>query len=422
MARWALVLVLVLLAPSAALAREPVISYVDENGVFRLYDEQTEAEVEPPPPVPVANAATFRYGMSLDGRYIAFLDGAKKIHLLDRATNAERPLPGIDIHTNPQNLTVSNTGLIAFDENVNGGAVVYDSAAKSFTDTGLPDPNGHRQTRLSGDGRFLATTCMAQCEVDTGGNTEAFVQNLTTKTDTAFPFDNTRDEEHTCINGDGSFLAFDKARSTTNAKKDIFLFDRGQSPPAALALSSAVNDAAEDEAYCVLDSSADHLGFMNDFVTFQVFEQSTDKFLILPPDKEFDRFSLFSDPYTPPPPPPGPCCGPPPDVTKPVAQRFRMTQRRFRPRRGATKFRFTLSEPADVRIRLKRRGRGVGALPRRRLGAGKNAITFNGRLKGRALRAGRYVAVLTATDAAGNVSRARSIRFTILRAGGDGRD
>ncbi len=422
MPRCALALALLLLTAPAAYAREPVISYIDENGEFRLYDEQTEAEVDPPPQVPVANPTTFRYGMSLDGRYIAFLDGAKKIHLLDRATNAERPLPGIDIHTNPQNLTVSNTGLIAFDENVNGGAVVYDSAAKSFTETGLPDPNGHRQTRLSGDGRFLATTCMAQCEMDTGGNTEAFVQNLTTTTDTAFPFDNTRDEEHTCINGDGSFLGFDKARSTTNAKKDIFLFDRSESPPAALALSSAVNDAAEDEVYCVLDSSADHLGFMNDFVTFQVFEQSTDKFLILPPDKEFDRFSLFSEPYTPPPPEPPPvCCGPPPDVTKPVTGRFKMTRKRFRPRRGATRFRFRLSETADVRIVVKRRGRRVGTLRRGDRPAGTNAIAFSGRFRGRALKPGRYVAVLTATDAAGNRSRPRSIRFTVLRAAGDRR-
>jgi hypothetical protein len=41
-----------LLAPAAAIAREPVISHVDENGVFRLYDEEVEAEVNPPPPVP----------------------------------------------------------------------------------------------------------------------------------------------------------------------------------------------------------------------------------------------------------------------------------------------------------------------------------------------------------------------------------
>jgi len=50
--RWALTLAVLLLVPSAALAREPVISYVDETGTFRLFDEETEAELNPPPAVP----------------------------------------------------------------------------------------------------------------------------------------------------------------------------------------------------------------------------------------------------------------------------------------------------------------------------------------------------------------------------------
>jgi hypothetical protein len=426
MTRWLLVSLALLLAlPAVALAaREPVISYVDETGTFRLYDEQTEAEVEPPPPVPVANAATFQYGMSLDGRYIAFTDVDKKIHLLDRATNTQLPLPGIDVYANPQNLSVSNTGLIAFDNNVNGPAVVYNSATGAFLDVGLAADNGHRQTRLSGDGRFLATTCATQCIVEPVSGVEAYVQDLTSKTDTAFPFDGTRDEEHTCINGDGSFVGFDKDRSGAVMQNDIFLYDRSQS--AFVALSSGLNDAAEDEVYCVLDSSADHIGLMNDFATFQVFEQSTDKFLMLPPDKEFDRYSLFSEPYSPPPPPPPPppCCTPPQDVTKPEVNRLRMTHRRFRPHRGATRFRFRLSEAADVRIVVRRRrlhGGRMGTIRRNDLPAGANAIPFSGRLEGHPLRPKRYVAVLTATDAAGNRSVARSIRFTVLRAGGDRR-
>ena len=98
-----------------------------------------------------------------------------------------------------------------------------------------------------------------------------------------------------------------------------------------------------------------------------------------------------------------------------------MTKKRFRPRRAATRFRFSLSEAADVRIVVKRRGRRVGTLRRSDLPAGANSIAFSGRFRGRALRPGRHVAVITATDAAGNVSRARSIRFTILRAAGDRR-
>lgn len=59
---------LVLAAPAAALAREPVISYVDGAGVFRLYDEETESDVSPPPPVPVFDTAQFRYGMSMNAK------------------------------------------------------------------------------------------------------------------------------------------------------------------------------------------------------------------------------------------------------------------------------------------------------------------------------------------------------------------
>jgi hypothetical protein len=424
MTRWVLAsLALLLAAPAAAAAREPVISYVDENGVFRLFDEQTETEVEPPPPVPVANAATFRYGMSLDGRYIAFTDADKKIHLLDRATNTQRPLPGVDVYTNPGSLTVSNTGLIAFDDNGNGPARVYDSATGQFIDSGLAADNGHRQTRLSGDGRFLATTCVDGCVATTSDGADTFVQDLTTKTDTAFTFDAMRDEEHPCISGDGTFVGFDKDRNAMVMQNDIFLYDRSQT--AFVALNSEVNDAGEDELFCVLDSSADHIGLTNQngTVSFQVFEQSTAKFLVLPTDKEFDNRSLLSDPYLPPPPPDGgpTTQPPPPDVTRPVARRFRMTKRRFRPRRGATKFRFGLSEAADVRIRVNRRGRRLGVLRRDDRPAGPNAISFSGKFKRRALRPGRYVAVLTATDAAGNRSIARSIRFTVLRAGGDRR-
>jgi hypothetical protein len=417
MTRPALALVLLLLVPSAAAAREPIISYVDETGTFRLYDEETEGEVEPPPPVP-ANFLGFRHGMSHDGRYIVFNDADKKLHVLDRATNTQLPLPGIDVYANPDGLTVSNTGLIAFDDNSNGPALVYDSATQAFVDAGLAANNGHRQTRLSGDGQFLASTCNEQNCVDpTDSGADAYVQDLATRLDTGFPADNTRDEEHVCINGDGSRLGFEKATAPPgNQKRDIFLFDRAAALPVVLA---GLNDANQEERYCVLDASGDYLGFVEDDTTFRVYAVADQRFLSLPPDKEFDNRSTFSAPY-PPPTPPLVCCAPPPDVTKPVMRRLRMTHRRFRPHRGATKFRFRLSEPADVRIRLKRHGRSVGALPRRHLGTGSKAITFNGRLKGHALSPGRYLAVLTATDAAGNRSRARSIRFTVLPAAGDG--
>jgi DNA-binding beta-propeller fold protein YncE len=147
----------------------------------------------------------------------------------------------------------------------------------------------------------------------------------------------------------------------------------------------------------------------------------------------------------------------PADVEPPAISDFSLTRRRFRvgPRstplvawaaqrrrrapRG-TRFRFSLSEPADARLAIAKalRGRRVagrcrapsrrnrggprctryrprGALVRRGRPAGRNAVRFTGRLGRRALRPGIYRATLVATDPAGNRSRAARARFRIVR-------
>jgi hypothetical protein len=416
------VCVLLLVMPAAAWAREPVISYVDQDGVFRLYDEQLEAEVNPPPPVP-ANFPGFRYGMSLNGRYIVFNDdaAARKLHLLDRATNTQVPLPGIDVYTNPGSLTVSDNGLIAFDDNGNGPALVYSSTTRAFVDSGLADDNGHRQTRLSGNGRFLGTTCNDDmCVDDLDMGADPYIQDLGTKLDTGFPNDANRDEEHPCLNGDGSVFGIDKNRAAMATQNDVFLFDRSVSPPQVIPGAAGANTELGDEVNCVLDSAGEYLGlFNNTTAVFRAFNIETGTFLALPAGKEFNERSVFSAPYTPPRPPGGGPNGPGADTRKPVVRKLGMTHRRFRVRRGATAFRFRLSEKANVKIVIKRRGKRVGTIRRRGLSKGAHRVRFNGRLKGRKLRPGRYLAVLTATDAAGNVSRPRRIRFRVLRPAGD---
>jgi hypothetical protein len=98
------------------------------------------------------------------------------------------------------------------------------------------------------------------------------------------------------------------------------------------------------------------------------------------------------------------------DTTAPVVSRVRATRARLR---------YTLSEPARVTIAIKRvvkrgghvRLRAVASLKRPgRQGA--NAIRLRGR---RTLRAGRYRAVISATDVAGNHSKPRSVRLRIAR-------
>jgi hypothetical protein len=86
-----------------------------------------------------------------------------------------------------------------------------------------------------------------------------------------------------------------------------------------------------------------------------------------------------------------------------------------------TRFRFRLSENATVRIKILRRVPGtsnrfrkVGTL-RRQLTSGSRSVSFSGRLGRKALRAGRYRAVLTAIDASGNRSAPVRVSFRIVR-------
>jgi hypothetical protein len=130
----------------------------------------------------------------------------------------------------------------------------------------------------------------------------------------------------------------------------------------------------------------------------------------------------------PPPPPEGePGGGTPLDTQAPRIGGFRATPPLFALGRGATpvsarvahrtRFRYTLSEAARVTVRIQRarpdrRYAGVGTL--RRSGAkGANSIRFTGRIGRRALKPGRYRAVISATDAAGNRSSLSKTAFRI---------
>ncbi len=139
-----------------------------------------------------------------------------------------------------------------------------------------------------------------------------------------------------------------------------------------------------------------------------------------------------------------------PDRTPAVISRFSMSRKRFRlgrrrtPRIAATPrgtaFRFRLSEAADVTITIHRAltGRRVGkscrkasrrlrkrrkctryvrrgALRRRTLKAGSRRVAFTGRIGSTKLKAGRYRATISATDAAKNRSRSRRTSFRVVR-------
>ena len=154
-------------------------------------------------------------------------------------------------------------------------------------------------------------------------------------------------------------------------------------------------------------------------------------------------------PFTAPPSPPG---SPPgtKDTTAPLFTHVSLTNKVFAVGRAATPvsakkaktgttFRFTLSEVSKVRLAIAQQlpGRRVGKSCRRpsprahgkrcvrfvnkgtltRNGrAGANSVKFSGRIGRRALKPGRYRVVISATDAAGNVSKRATLSFRVIPA------
>jgi hypothetical protein len=104
-----------------------------------------------------------------------------------------------------------------------------------------------------------------------------------------------------------------------------------------------------------------------------------------------------------------------PDRVAPALSRLALNPAKLVARRRG-RVTYTLSERASVVLRVVRRGTG------RKLGsirvsgrAGRNSLTFRGRLRGRWLSPSRYVFVAVATDAAGNRSAPRRARFRVVR-------
>ena len=245
---------LLLALPGSAAARAPIITFI-EQGTMKQYDAETEKFLKPVP-VPVTSVAQFRFGISQNGRYVVFNDENRDLHLLDRK-RGEVPLPGINVYANPAFPSVSNGGRIAFDDNGNGPALVYDGLAGTFLPTGFPANNDHRQPQINGGGALLATTCPGpDCAVNLGNDSNPFVQDLQTLSDTGVPDDDNEDEEDPCISGSGRFVGWHKGNPM---QKDVFVFDRRDGVFLAL---PGLNDPALDDTFCVLDVAGDYVGFM----------------------------------------------------------------------------------------------------------------------------------------------------------------
>jgi hypothetical protein len=120
-----------------------------------------------------------------------------------------------------------------------------------------------------------------------------------------------------------------------------------------------------------------------------------------------------------------PPAGPDPDTQAPLVAGFTSVHKSFAISRArtavsarifrGTRFRYTLSEAARVLVTIRRAstGKAVGKLARTGK-AGANSIKFSGRVGSKALKPGRYRAVITATDAAGNRSAPNGVRFRVV--------
>ncbi|MEA2426665.1 MAG: hypothetical protein QOF37_293 [Thermoleophilaceae bacterium] len=402
----------------AADARQPVIAYLDAANKLALYDSETGAAVTAPN-ITVPNSRYF--AVSANGRFIFYRDAQKKLHLYDRDVDAERSLPGIDVFANPDRPSVSNAGLLAFD----GGdmqARVYDSSTGAFVSTGFAADSGHRQTVLSADGKLLATTCISgssKCigEASNDGDSDSnlFVQDLTTRLDTALPDlagATDKDLEHPCINGDGSLVGADVFG------KDLVLYDRTTHTDvtdAALKTTTAI------EVNCVLSAGGRYVGLDDNAGHLKLYDRTTAQFIALP--ATVTAHAWFTSPYQKPAPPvTPPTTTPPPiaDLLPPVLSKLSAKPRRFRPRGAGghgTVLRFTLSEAASVRVRILRRSRVLATYVK--AGApGANRLRLSGRVgrrrHTRPLAPGAYKVRIVATDAAGNKAAPVTVKVRVL--------
>ena len=115
----------------------------------------------------------------------------------------------------------------------------------------------------------------------------------------------------------------------------------------------------------------------------------------------------------------------------PVVSGFGISNKTFAPRgkkpakasrvKRGTKFTYSLSEPAQVAIKIERRKPGKGRPKFAKVTSiggqqrsGKDSTPFSGKVKGKPLKPGKYRATIVATDAAGQASAPHQLSFTIL--------
>ncbi len=388
------------------------------------------------PDGPPGNSDSFTPAVDADGSHVAFATSATNFSALPDANM------GSDVWV--RDLAAGSTTLVSLDaagdSTANGAsfAPAIDAGgnrvafASSATDLGGgTDPNGAASdvfvrdvaaastllvSRTNGPDGVSGNSGSGRPAIDSSGTRIAFETGATD----LFAGD---------ANGAPDVLLRDTAAATTE------LVSRGQGILGAQQLGSAGTPSISGNGDCV------------------AFETRSDDLVAMPPGTDFGRVIarvMRGDcPFGPPAgsqPAPAPQAA---DTSAPVVSGVSISPRRFlagrrvsrrtrtRPAIGA-RLRFSLSEAATVALRIDRlrpgrRLRNRCVVPRRaprgrrctralrrgtltRAGAaGANRVSITGRLRGRKLPPAPYRIELRATDAAGNVSAPRRVKFRILR-------
>ena len=261
----------------------------------------------------------------------------------------------------------------------------------------------------------------------------------------------------TSISGDGRYVAFSSpatnltSEDCTHAYADVFVRDRLANTTKLISRAShragfCTNDTGAEGDSDTPSISAD--GRKVAFISWATNIGPLDNVAKVRQVYLADTGATNASPVTPAAAPPAPAPAPaavPKDTAPPRLTGLKLTpsvfaadsakgaaaaRKRRRPHRGST-IAFTVSEGATVRLVVltrpaaaaadaartkpkKRKPRRLGSLTRPAK-SGRNRVPFSGMIGGRALPPGGYTLTATATDAAGNVSRATAATFQIVR-------
>jgi TolB protein len=386
--------------------------------------------------------------ISSDGRFVAFRSGAANLSDADEA--------GSDVFI--RDLSQNRTLLVSRESGEDGPGADFDSGSPS----------------ISADGRYVAfqsdATNLSEDDYDVVYDetldqnvavTDVFVRDMQARETTLVsrmdgPFGDGADYSslHPSITADGRFVAFDsKAPNLSDEDVDIYPVNP-EFQFFALASDVFVRDLVGGTTIYVSraggasgapgDRDSEYPAFApgSGYVAFQSRARN------LTPERASPVWNVYRRQLVESPAQPANASAAR-DSVSPVISRVGMTRRRFavgrnptpisarRTPRG-TAFRYSLSERASVKIVIERAHRGVrvklrckprprkitrrractrfkavGSL-RRRPAIGAVRAPFSGRIGRRALRPGRYRAVLRATDAAGNDSKAARVAFKVV--------